>query len=307
MTTPRLDYQKCERSGLLVTALDSTVRGPGPKAARAAVQGSLFGESGWEMRAAVLGSGSSGNAVVVESGGRRVLIDAGFSCRQLERRLELLGCTAASLDAVFITHEHSDHVCGLDVLARRYRMPIYATEGTLAGLRVADEVAERIKVIASGKAFDAGGFRVEAFAVPHDSREPVGFVLEDPGGRRLGLAGDLGTRSQLAWGRLCELDTLILEANHDLQMLRNGPYPWALKQRVSGRQGHLSNREAAQGLADLLCDRLRHVVLYHLSRTNNLPELAADVIGARLAQESSSAEVVISYQDRPTEWIRVGA
>jgi phosphoribosyl 1,2-cyclic phosphodiesterase len=149
------------------------------------------------------------------------------------------------------------------------------------------------------------GFVVEPFMIPHDASEPVGFVVEDPCGRRIGLVADLGCRTSLAWGRLRDLDLLILETNHDLDMLRNGPYPWSLKQRVAGRHGHLSNREAAEGLPELIGDRLRWVVLYHLSRTNNLPALAAAAVGETLDREGCSAQMAVSEQDHPTPWLEV--
>ena len=260
------------------------------------------------MRIAVLGSGSRGNAVLVESAGVRILIDAGFSCREIEKRLDGLGVAAGSLAALVLTHEHSDHVRGADRLARRHRLPIYATAGTLEATGGLGEQARRLCVtIESGRPVEVAGFEIEPFAVPHDAREPVGFVVAAPDGCRLGVAGDLGSRSRLAWGRLVDLDVLILEANHDLDMLRNGPYPWVLKQRVAGRHGHLSNRDAADGLPELLCDRLRWVVAYHLSQTNNLPALAVDEILGRLRREGSAAQVALSEQDRAGAWIEVAA
>ena len=131
------------------------------------------------------------------------------------------------------------------------------------------------------------------------------MVLEDSAGRRLGLAGDLGSCSRLAWARLVEVDLLLLETNHDLEMLRSGPYPWHLKQRVAGRHGHLSNGDAAEGLPELLSDRLDWVVLYHLSQTNNQPALAADVVGEVLDREGCRARVAVTEQDRPTPWLEV--
>ena len=258
------------------------------------------------MRIAVLGSGSRGNAVVVEWGGRRILLDAGFSCREIERRLNEVGVDPASLAALVLTHEHEDHVRGVDVLARRYGVQVYATAGTLAGCdRFSAEVRRRVLPLVSGERIEVAGFEIEPFLIPHDAREPVGLVVESADGRRLGLVADLGSRSRLAWGRLVELDLLLLETNHDLEMLRNGPYPWALKQRVAGRHGHLSNRDAAEGLPELLCDRLRWVVLYHLSQTNNLPALAAAEIGEALAREGAAAAVAMTAQDRPTPWLEV--
>jgi len=231
-------------------------------------------------RVVVLGSGSGGNAVVVESGGRRLLLDAGFSCRELERRMRLVGIDPATIGALVLTHEHEDHVRGAGRFALRHRLPVWATAGTLQGTALPDDVMGRVERLESGRPVEVVGFAVEPFAIPHDAREPVGFVVETPGRQRIGLVADLGCRSRLAWGRLTELDLLLLEANHDLEMLRSGPYPWSLKQRVAGRHGHLSNLDAAEGLPELLTDRLRAVVLYHLSCTNNSPALAAATVGA---------------------------
>lgn len=259
------------------------------------------------MRAIVLGSGSGGNAVLVESGGKRLLIDAGFSCREIENRLRGAGVEAASLSALLLTHEHEDHVRGARRLASRHRLPVYATAGTFAGGEPGAELCASGIRIRSGEPFEAAGFAVEPFAIPHDAREPVGFVVEDAAGRRLGLVADLGCPSRLAWGRLRDLDLLLLETNHDLDMLRSGPYPWVLKQRVAGRHGHLSNRQAADGLAELVGERLRHVVAYHLSRTNNLPVLAAAALGEELDRLGASCEVVLSEQSNPTSWLEVTA
>ncbi|MEM8994318.1 MAG: hypothetical protein AAGF23_05945, partial [Acidobacteriota bacterium] len=154
--------------------------------------------------------------------------------------------------------------------------------------------------------FEVAGFAVEPFSIPHDAREPVGFVVEDAAGNRIGVVADLGTRSQLAWGRLRDLDALIIETNHDLQMLRDGPYPWVLKQRVAGRHGHLSNKEAAEGLPELVSDRLEAVILYHLSRTNNEASIASEAVGASLEAEGCNARVLVTSQDQPTPWIEIG-
>lgn len=258
------------------------------------------------MRCVVLGSGSAGNAVVVESGGRRILIDAGFSCRELERRMRLVGVEATTIEALVLTHEHTDHVRGAARFARRWGVPILATRGTLERTPLGPEAAGRATAVASDRPFEAGPFLVEPFLVPHDAREPVGVVVADGAGRRLGLAGDLGSRSRLAWARLRELDLLVLETNHDLDMLRNGPYPWPLKQRVAGRLGHLSNRDAIDGLEELVDDRLRELVLYHLSRTNNQPELAAAVVGEGLDRLGATLQVTVSDQFEPTAWLEVG-
>lgn len=260
--------------------------------------------AGPRLRVAVLGSGSAGNAVVVESGSRRLLVDAGFSCRELERRLELVGVDPAEIEALVLTHEHGDHTRGADRFARRHGQPVWGTAGTLEALAL-DATEIECYTLRSGEPAAVAGFLIEPFAVPHDAREPVGLVVEDAAGRRLGVVADLGVRSRLAWGRLRDLDLLVLETNHDLEMLRNGPYPWPIKQRVAGRHGHLSNRDAAAGVAELAGERLRWVVLYHLSRTNNHPELAAEEVGAELQRAGSRAGVCVSSQLEPTPWLEV--
>jgi phosphoribosyl 1,2-cyclic phosphodiesterase len=259
------------------------------------------------LRAVVLGSGSGGNAVVVESGGRRILIDAGFSCRELERRMRAVGIDPRTISALLLTHEHEDHVRGAGRFALRHRLSVYATRGTLAGTELPPDVVGRAEPIESGRRLEVAGFQLEPFQIPHDAREPVGFVVEDAAGRRLGLCGDIGSRSRLAWGRLVELDLLILEANHDLDMLRHGPYPWALKQRVAGRNGHLSNTEASDGLPELVSARLRFLVLYHLSRVNNTAALAAATVGEALERAGSRAGVVVTDQFQPTGWLEVAS
>jgi phosphoribosyl 1,2-cyclic phosphodiesterase len=258
------------------------------------------------LRVCVLGSGSGGNAVVVESAGERLLIDAGFSCRELERRLAERGLAPTDFQSVILTHEHEDHCRGVDRFCRRSGAPLYLTAGTLAEIRLSEAVAQSSIALRSGERREVGSFEVEPFLVPHDAREPIGVVVQDSLGRRLGLVADLGNRSRLAWGRLHDLDLLILEANHDLDMLRNGPYPWSLKQRVAGRHGHLSNRDAAEGVVELLADRLQKVVLYHLSRTNNLPALALAEVGEALDREGAAAELVLTEQDRSTPWLEIG-
>jgi phosphoribosyl 1,2-cyclic phosphodiesterase len=259
------------------------------------------------MRLVVLGSGSEGNAVVIEAGGRRLLVDAGFSAREIKRRLAKVGLEPEDLHGVVLTHEHLDHVRGVERFCRKRRVPIYATAGTVGGMSLRPEVAALVRCCRSGVPFEAGGFVVELFSVPHDAREPVGVVVEDPGGGgRVGLVSDLGCRSRLAWSRLGGVHALVLEANHDLEMLRNGPYPWPLKQRVAGRHGHLSNADAADGLAELAHEGLQHVVLYHLSQVNNLPALAAAVVGEELTRLRTQAAMTISGQFEPTPWLTVG-
>lgn len=259
------------------------------------------------MKLAVLGSGSRGNALVVASGGELLLIDAGFSCRRIEQSLQGLGEDPEKLGGLLLTHEHSDHVRGTKRLVKRHELQTYATAGTFGALSLPREAAPFLRTVRSGKPFTvcSGQFLVEAFRLPHDAREPVGFVVEDRSGCRVGVASDLGSRSRLAWGRLNDLDALVIETNHDLQMLRDGPYPWHLKQRVASRHGHLSNNDAALGVEELVSDRLRHVVCYHLSQTNNDPALAAQAVGEKLDRLRSTAELTLTRQDETTEWLEV--
>ena len=261
--------------------------------------------AGPPLRVGILGSGSGGNAVIVESGPHRLLIDAGFSCREIVKRMKRLEFDPSSLTALVLTHEHGDHCRGAQRFAKKFKLPVYGTVGTLDGAGLRGEVVAAAVEIRSGEPREVAGFVLEPFLLPHDAAEPVGLLVQDPLGRRLGLVADLGCRTSLAWGRLKDLDLLILETNHDLDMLRNGPYPWSLKQRVAGRHGHLSNREAAEGLPELLGDRLRWVVLYHLSRTNNLPALAAAAVGEALDREGCPAQMAITEQDHPTPWLEV--
>ena len=258
-----------------------------------------------EMRVVVLGSGSAGNAVVVESDSRRLLVDAGFSCRELERRLEAAGIDASGFDGILLTHEHGDHVRGAGVFSKRHRVPVFATKGTFASISLGSGERETV-TIRSGQRHRAGAFQIVPFKIPHDAMEPVGYVVEDLWGRRVGVVSDIGTCSRLAWGRLKDLDVLVLECNHDLKMLRDGPYPWHLKQRIAGRFGHLSNADAAEGIRELITDRLQWVVLYHLSETNNSPVLAVDAVTEALRREGCAARLCVTTQEEPTDWMAVG-
>jgi len=257
------------------------------------------------MRVAVLGSGSAGNCLIVESGGRRVLIDAGFSCREVEARCRRMGVDPETLEALILTHEHGDHAHGADRIARRLDLRVFGTEGTLRALSWSRDAGRRLQAIVSGWPYEIAGFSVESFGVTHDAADPIGLVISDQAGGRLGIAADLGCWSRLAAARLRDADVVVLETNHDLEMLRRGPYPWSLKQRVASRHGHLSNQQAAEAVPELVSDRLRCVVLYHLSRTNNLPVLAADAIGEALDRAGSRAPVAMTEQSRPSSWVEV--
>lgn len=257
------------------------------------------------MKLAVLGSGSSGNAVLIESAGRLLMIDAGFPWRELQGRMAQVQADPERLLGLVLTHEHVDHVRGADVMLRRSGLPCLATAGTLQNAGLCDGVAPQTRILRSGKRIELGPFEIEPFDIPHDAKEPIGLVVEDEAGFRVGLVADIGVRTQLAWSRLRRLDALILEANHDLHLLRTGPYPWALKQRIAGRHGHLSNADAASGLAELVDERLQTVLLYHLSRTNNTAELAAETVGSRLDELGITLRLETTRQDVPTPFVEL--
>lgn len=246
------------------------------------------------MRVSILASGSSGNAVVVDTGDTRVLIDCGLSLRQLERRLRGSGLEVADLDAIIVTHEHTDHIGGLPTLLRKHPMPVLATEGTLAAMALA--AAVEVERIEAGREVRLGSLQLLPVGTSHDACEPIAVVAAHDSSR-IGLVTDTGVMTELLLERLDGCRMLLLESNHDLDMLRWGPYPWPLKQRIASRTGHLSNQQAQAALERLAHAGLAAVVGMHLSRENNRPELAARDLAAPLA--GSSARVLTASQDEP--------
>jgi phosphoribosyl 1,2-cyclic phosphodiesterase len=233
------------------------------------------------VRFACLGSGSEGNGLLVEAGATRLLIDCGFGIRDTVARLARIGVAPETLTAIIVTHEHSDHICGVAAFAARYQTPVWLTFGTLSA------VAERFAGLSSVYGFDADdAFSIDAievrpFTVPHDAREPVQFVCGD-GQWRLGVLTDLGVSTLHVEASLSGCDALVLECNHDSGMLANGDYPYALKQRIAGRFGHLDNEAAAGLLSRLDNSRLKHVFAAHLSQHNNMPDLARAALATAL-------------------------
>ena len=235
-------------------------------------------------RLSILASGSRGNCAVLSGGGTNILIDAGLSCKETLRRMALAGERPEEISAVVITHEHSDHVGGLAVLARKLGVPVFLTGATHAEYRrwarktqfkESPQLAEieRREEFSSGHAFTFGGIEVQPFTIPHDAADPVGFVFTMEG-MRIGFCTDLGYMPQNVRAALRGCDGLVIESNHDLEMLRTGPYPWSVKQRVMSRVGHLSNESLAEFFASDYDGGAAFVVLAHLSENNNLPELA---------------------------------
>ena len=251
------------------------------------------------MRFACLGSGSEGNAVVVEAGRSRVLLDCGFSIKETVFRLARLGLTPADLSGIVITHEHSDHIGGVFRFANKFNLPVWLTHGSLAYLSNLDQSLVDARVIDSHAAFAVGDLYIEPFPVPHDAREPIQFVFSD-GQHRLGVLTDTGMITPHIEQMLSGCNALVLECNHDTDMLANGPYPTSLKQRVGGRFGHLDNSAAADLLRNIDTQQLTHLIAAHLSHKNNLPALAR----AALAQALNCAEDWIGIADQAMgfEW-----
>ena len=252
------------------------------------------------MYFSVLGSGSKGNSVYVESGSTAILIDAGFSGKEIAARLHSLGRRIEDLDAVFVTHEHQDHIHGVGVISRRYQIPVYSNYGTFKGGEHVLGRLSRYSEFATGDTVELQGLQVRTFAVSHDAADPVGFIIGD-GNVNLAYCTDTGKVSHLLRQRLMGCNGMVLEFNHDLQMLKNGPYSQALQQRVRSDHGHLANEDAAAFLQSLLHDRLQYVVLAHLSTTNNHPDLAmkaaTNVVGEsflqlRVASQALATELI---------------
>lgn len=234
------------------------------------------------MRFASLGSGSRGNALLVEHGRTTLLVDCGFALRQTLERLGRLGTAHDRIDAVLVTHEHTDHIGGVGPLARRLGLPVWMTAGTRARQDLGDLPA--IELFNCHEPFAIGDIAVEPFPVPHDAREPSQFVFGS-GARRLGVLTDAGRSTRHIERLLSGCDALVLECNHDPRMLADGPYPASLKARVGGGLGHLSNPQAARLLGDIDRSRLQHVVAAHLSEKNNRPELVRAALAAALGCE----------------------
>ncbi len=256
----------------------------------------------------VLGSGSRGNSILLETAEARVLVDAGFSGRQIERRLSAIGVPPDTISALVITHEHQDHTRGMGVFSRRWKIPIYIARATAASCSALLKGDEEIHFYRAGKPIDLGDLRVEPFLTCHDAIDPVAVtVRQRSSGLKVGIATDLGTPTFAVRHALRRCQLLVLEANHDDIMLRTGPYPWSVKNRIASRHGHLSNRAAAHLGVELLHPSLAGVVLAHLSQECNQPQLASDVIGQALERKGFRGILRVADQDEPLAGLDVRA
>lgn len=248
------------------------------------------------LRVVFLGSGSAGNAVAVTDGATLLLVDCGFSARETARRLRLAGLEADDVSAVLVTHEHSDHVRGVEVFQRRHHIAVACTKGTrmAAGF---DALSGEVVTLARGEVTRFGTLDVLPFATSHDAAEPVGYRIESASGERLGLATDMGVLTPEADEALADVDLLGLESNHDLLMLENGPYPHYLKQRIRSERGHLSNADACNALEQLATARLRRVFALHRSAINNSASIVRREFAARAKSMGLHVPIDVAPQD----------
>jgi len=258
------------------------------------------------LKLCVLASGSSGNCIYVASETTHILVDAGLSCRETTRRLAQVGLESSRLQAICLTHEHADHCSGLPVLQRRLDLPLYANTGTIEAVEQDSRLGGLPwNVFATGSPFEIGDLRIEPFSVPHDSYDPVGFAVLS-GCVRAGIVTDMGVATGAVRERLRECHLLVIESNHDEDLLKEAERPWSLKQRIMGRQGHLSNAQAGELIAEIAGPRLKTVFLAHLSSACNSPDLALDTVRRALeANGHDQIGVKLTYQDRASEVIEI--
>jgi phosphoribosyl 1,2-cyclic phosphodiesterase len=261
----------------------------------------------------VLASGSRGNSAIVESTSTRILVDAGVSCREILKRMRMAGDDPFSLSAVVVTHEHTDHVYGLLVLARKLKVPIFMTGAThQAWSRAVREATgeqpdiDKVEFFSSGRSFQIGDIAIMPFTIPHDASDPVGFTFRAES-VKIAIATDLGYMPPSVCDQLRACDVLMVESNHDVEMLRGGPYPWSVKQRVMSRVGHLSNDALANFFATGYDGNASYIVLAHLSEQNNHPELARTVAEKALGGRRTLLHnrVMLASQAETTQAIRL--
>jgi len=258
------------------------------------------------LRLCVLGSGSSGNCTYVASDHTHVLIDAGLSGREIAQRLESIGARLSDVTAVCVTHEHDDHISSLSMLQRKYGIALYANAGTIEAIRQSAKRGElRWNVFATGYAFSIGDLTMEPFSVPHDSYDPVGFVVSTDD-TKTGVVTDMGMVTSLIRERLRHCQALVIESNHDEQLLKDARRPWPLKQRIAGRQGHLSNSQTGQLLSEVAGPHLAVVLLAHLSAECNRHDIALKSARQALTEAGyPNVAVKLTYPDKPSEDVRL--
>ncbi|GIP42506.1 MBL fold hydrolase [Paenibacillus sp. J45TS6] len=265
------------------------------------------------IRFTVLSSGSTGNATVVRNDDTALLIDAGLSAKRIDELMLERDMLGSQLDGILVTHEHSDHIRGLGAVARKYNLPIYANTNTWKAMHksIGKIAEENIRILESGEVTEFKSLRVESFGISHDAAEPVGYSFYD-GKEKLSVATDLGYMSDKVRDAISDADVMVLEANHDIDMLRMGRYPWNTKRRIMGDLGHLSNEAAGAALSELMNGITKRVYLAHLSRDHNMMELAKLTVRNAMEErgcfyKDSEFQLCETYYDRPTPWDKVSS
>jgi len=248
----------------------------------------------------MLASGSKGNAIYISDGETAILIDAGLSGVELERRMKSQNLNPENIDAIVVSHEHSDHIKGVGVLSRRYHLPVYVNKDTLNASQVG-KLHETVN-FECGKDFSINGLKIHPFCISHDAEDPAGFTIKY-NHSKIGIATDLGIATRMVKHHLTACDLLVLESNHDPDMLEFGPYPWPVKQRIRSRSGHLSNEESRDLLGEMIHDNLQQVILAHLSETNNSARKAKNVVAE--AVRDQKIKLSVAAQDRSGKLITI--
>ena len=265
------------------------------------------------MRLCSIASGSSGNCIYVGSDETHLLVDTGISKKRIEDGLKELEIRGEELNGILITHEHSDHIQGLGVFSRKYGIPVYATKGTIAGIKECKTLGSMpeglFHEISADESFEVGDITVKPFAISHDANEPTGFRIEKDK-KALAIATDLGFYDDYIIKNLQNLDAVLLEANHDVHMLEVGPYPYPLKRRVLGDKGHLSNELSGRLLCSILHHELKHILLGHLSKENNFPELAYETVKLEVTMGSTpfngdEIPLMVAYRDKMSKILNI--
>jgi phosphoribosyl 1,2-cyclic phosphodiesterase len=242
-----------------------------------------------------LASGSKGNSIYVSDGRTRILVDAGLSATEIQRRMQAVDLDPHALDGLVVSHEHSDHTQGIGVLSRRYRLPVYLSRATLKAAFRLGKLHE-YHHFNCGETFQLNTLRIHPFSITHDASDPAGFRISQHG-KQIGIATDMGRATAMVADQLSRCNIIVLEANHDLRMLADGPYPWHLKQRIRSRNGHLSNLESKDLLVQIENSNLKYVILAHLSETNNSAEMALSEFAPVIS--ASGIRVIVAEQHRP--------
>ena len=257
----------------------------------------------YNLAICTLASGSKGNATFISNGRTSILIDAGLSGKEIQRRLASRGLDPAKLDAIIVSHEHSDHTRGVGILSRRYKLPVYINQNTHSGAATEIGKLHEIRPFECGTTFNIHDLAIHPFSISHDAGDPAGFTVGS-NGTRMAIATDMGIATAMVREHLKHCALLILEANHDSQMLETGPYPWPLKQRIQSRVGHLSNSDSRKLLHELQHEKLQHVILAHLSEINNTPLKASEEISRALTRCRAKLTVADQYASGPVIYLK---